>query len=58
MLKSVDAQISITSAGEPEENVYDERLMRTIKEEIDLSEYEEFADALRQSSGSSTTCKN
>jgi putative transposase len=38
-----------TNVGEPEENGYAERLMRTIKEEeIDLSEYEDFADALRQ----------
>jgi len=58
MLKSVDAQISITSAGEPEENIYAELFMRSIKEEaINLSEYEDFADALRQLGGSSTTCK-
>ncbi len=39
----------MASVGEPEENRYAERLMRTIKEkEIDLSEYEDFADALRQ----------
>lgn len=34
--------------GEPEENGYAERLMRTIKEEeVDLSEYEDFRDAMR-----------
>ena len=39
----------MASVGEPEENGYAERLMRTIKEEeIDLSEYEDFAAALRQ----------
>jgi putative transposase len=49
MLTSVGSQISMASVGEPEENGYAERLMRTIKEEeIDLSEYEDFADALRQ----------
>jgi putative transposase len=49
MLKSVDAQISMASEGEPEENRYADLLMRTIKEEeVDLTEYEDFADAWRQ----------
>jgi putative transposase len=48
MLRSEDIQISMASVGEPEENGYAERLMRTIKEEeVDLSDYEDFADALR-----------
>ena len=48
MLKSEDIQISMANVGEPEENGYAERLMRTIKEEeVDLSDYEDFADALR-----------
>ncbi len=48
MLMSADSQISMASVGEPEENGYAERLMRTIKEEeVDLSEYEDFGDALR-----------
>jgi transposase InsO family protein len=48
MLISVDSRISMASVGEPEENGYAERLMRTIKEEeVDLSEYEDFGDALR-----------
>ena len=48
MLTLAGAQISMGRVGEPEENGYAERLMRTIKEEeIDLSEYEDFADALR-----------
>jgi putative transposase len=48
MLKSREAKISMASVGEPEENGYAERLMRTIKEEeVDLSEYEDFGDALR-----------
>jgi transposase InsO family protein len=43
-----EVKISMASVGEPEENGYAERLMRTIKEEeVDLSEYEDFADALR-----------
>jgi putative transposase len=40
----------MVSVGEPKEKGSAERLVRTIKEkEIDLSEYEDFADALRQS---------
>ena len=43
------ASISMASVGEPRENGYAERLMRTIKEEeVDLTEYEDFADALKQ----------
>ena len=43
------SQISMASVGEPRENGYAERLMRTIKEEeVDLTEYEDFADAWRQ----------
>jgi putative transposase len=38
----------MASVGEPKENGYAERLMRTIKEEeVDLSEYEDFGDAWR-----------
>jgi putative transposase len=48
LLKSREVKISMASVGEPEENGYAERLMRTIKEEeVDLSEYEDFDDALR-----------
>jgi transposase InsO family protein len=48
MLVGRDVRISMASVGEPEENGYAERLMRTIKEEeVDLSEYEDFDDALR-----------
>jgi putative transposase len=43
------ASISMAAVGEPRENGYAERLMRTIKEEeVDLTEYEDFGDALRQ----------
>ena len=48
MLIAAGAAISMASVGEPEENGYAERLMRTIKEEeVDLSEYEDYGDALR-----------
>jgi putative transposase len=48
LLKAREVKISMASAGEPEENGYAERLMRTIKEEeVDLSEYEDFSDAMR-----------
>lgn len=48
-LTGVGASISMAAVGEPRENGYAERLMRTIKEEeVDLTEYEDFADALRQ----------
>lgn len=49
MLTAEQSQISMASVGEPRENGYAERLMRTIKEEeVDLTEYEDFADAWRQ----------
>ena len=39
----------MAAVGEPRENGFAERLMRTIKEEeVDLSEYLDYADALRQ----------
>ena len=48
LLTSREVKISMASVGEPEENGYAERLMRTIKEEeVDLSEYEDFGAALR-----------
>ena len=41
--------ISMAAVGKPEANGYAERLMRTIKEEeVDMSEYEDLADARRQ----------
>jgi putative transposase len=49
MLTAERSQISMASAGEPRENGYAERLMRTLKEEkVDLTEYEDFAGAWRQ----------
>ena len=49
LLKKYTVQISMAAQGKPEENGYAERLMRTIKEEeVDLSEYNDFADARSQ----------
>jgi putative transposase len=48
LLTTTGVQISMADVGKPEENGHAERLMRTIKEEeVDRSEYEDFADALR-----------
>lgn len=49
LLQQSHVQISMAAIGKPEENGYAERLMRTIKEEeVDLSDYRNFADAQRQ----------
>jgi len=49
LLNQYQIQISMAAQGKPEENGYAERLMRTIKEEeVDLSDYNDFADAYRQ----------
>jgi len=49
LLQSCGIQISMAAIGKAEENGYAERVIRTIKEEeIDLSEYLDFADAARQ----------
>jgi putative transposase len=48
-LRQAGANISMAAVGKPEENGFAERLMRTIKEEeVDLSEYQDYADAGRQ----------
>lgn len=48
-LTHVNALISMAAVGEPRENGYAERLMRTIKEEeVQLTEYHDYADARRQ----------
>lgn len=48
-LKDRGARISMAAVGEPTENGFAERLMRTIKEEeVDLSEYENYHDAYAQ----------
>jgi len=49
LLQKYAVQISMAAQGKPEENGYAERLMRTIKEEeVDLSEYNDFADTRSQ----------
>ena len=48
-LQKLNVTLSMAAIGEPRENGYAERLMRTIKEEeVNLSEYFDFADAQRQ----------
>jgi putative transposase len=48
-LQKLNVTMSMAAIGEPRENGYAERLMRTIKEEeVNLSEYHDFADAQRQ----------
>jgi len=49
LLLSHDIQISMAAIGKAEENGYAERFMRTVKEEeVDLSDYHDFADAYEQ----------
>jgi len=49
MLRAAGAEISMADIGEAWQNGYAERLMRTIKEEeVDLSEYECYTDAVSQ----------
>ncbi len=48
-LQQAGIQISMAEVGAAWQNGYAERLMRTIKEEeVDLSEYEDYTDAVRQ----------
>ena len=48
-LQAAGTHISMAEVGAAWQNGYAERLMRTIKEEeVDLSEYENYADAMRQ----------
>src|SRR5438552_2228704 len=48
-LQATGVQISMAEVGAAWQNGYAERLMRTIKEEeVSLSEYEDYADAMRQ----------
>jgi len=49
LLEQHHVQISMSRKGSPEENPYAERLIRTIKEEeVDLSDYRDFAEAQAQ----------
>jgi putative transposase len=48
-LQAAGTQISMAEVGAAWQNGYAERLMRTIKEEeVDLSDYQDYADAMRQ----------
>ena len=48
MLQKAGVKISMSEIGEPTQNGFAERLMRTIKEEeVDLSEYDDFQDCYR-----------
>jgi len=48
-LQAQGASISMAEVGEPHQNGYAERLLRTIKEEeVDLSDYRDYAEAYRQ----------
>lgn len=47
-LLEVGCRVSMAEVGQPEQNGFAERLMRTIKEEeVDLSDYQDYADASR-----------
>ena len=49
LLREHQIQISMAAVGKAEENGYAERFMRTIKEEeVDLSDYRDFADTMCQ----------
>src|ERR1051325_11531259 len=49
LLQQHNIQISMAEVGEPTQNGYAERLMRTIKEEeVDLSDYQHYYDAYQQ----------
>jgi putative transposase len=49
LLRENNIGISMAEVGEPTQNGYAERLMRTIKEEeVTLSDYQDFADAYRR----------
>ena len=49
LLKQHNIQSSMAEVGEPTQNGYAERLMRTIKEEeVDLSDYQDYHDAYHQ----------
>jgi putative transposase len=48
-LRAAGVQVSMAAVGEPRQNGYAERVIRTIKEEeIDLADYRDFDDALAQ----------
>jgi len=49
VLLAAGVEISMAEVGEPKQNGFAERVIRTIKEEeVDLSEYQDYADAYKQ----------
>lgn len=49
MLQEAGVQVSMAPVGDPRQNGYAERLIRTLKEEeVNLSDYVDYADAYRQ----------
>jgi len=49
VLLSTGVQISMAEVGEPTQNGFAERVMRTLKEEeVDLSDYQDYSDAYQQ----------
>jgi len=49
ILVAAGVQISMAEVGEPRQNGFAERVMRTLKEEeVDLSEYQDYTDAYQQ----------
>jgi len=49
VLLSAGVQISMAEVGEPTQNGFAERVMRTLKEEeVDLSDYQDYSDAYQQ----------
>lgn len=56
-LRGLGVTLSMAAVGEPRENGFAERLMRTIKEEeVDRSDYQDLAELVGRSVTSSTTC--
>ena len=48
LLQATNVQISMAEVGEAWQHGYAERLIRTIEEEVDLSDHEEYFDAYRR----------
>lgn len=49
VLLAAGVEISMAEVGEPKQNGFAERVIRTIKEEeVDLSEYQDYTDAYKQ----------
>ena len=48
VLQEAQIQISMAEVGHAEQNGYAERVIRTIKEEVYITEYRDYEDALNQ----------